>query len=159
MAYENDVRSIDAIVNALYDVLSGLAGPRDWERERFLLHPTARMMRGLPPGDRSGDAATPGLTVFSGEEFIEYAQSRLSTEDFYEYETGREVFLFGRMAHVISAYASTRALNEPPFARGINSIQLWFDAGRWWVLGILWDWEGGESRIPPRLLGAFQGLI
>jgi len=43
-------------------------------------------------------------------------------------------------------------LDQAPFARGINSIQLWFDGGRWWVMGVLWDWEGGENRIPARLL-------
>jgi len=73
-------------------------------------------------------------------------------EDFYEYETGREEFRFGRWVHAISAYVSTRALDQPPFARGINSIQLWFDGGRWWVMGVIWDWEGGENRIPAHLL-------
>jgi hypothetical protein len=152
MSYEKDVESIDAIVNATYEVLSGPAGSKDWERERFLLHPKARMMRGLPAGGPTGDPPTPGLAVFSGEQFIEYARPRLSAEDFYEYETGREVFRFGRWAHVVSAYASTRGLDQAPFARGINSLQLWFDGGRWWVMGVLWDWEGGENRIPARLL-------
>lgn len=152
MAYEKDVESIDAIVSAVYDVLSGPAGPKDWARERFLLHPTARMMRGLPAGSPSAAPPTPGLAVFSAEQFIEYAGRRLLDEDFYEYETGREVFRFGRLAHVVSAYASTHALDQEPFARGINSIQLWFDSGRWWVMSVLWDWAGGENRIPPTLL-------
>jgi hypothetical protein len=149
--YEKDVVSIDAIIKATYDVLCGPAGPKDWERERFLLHPTARMMRGLPAGSPSGAPPTPGLAVFSCEQFIEYAGPRLAAEDFYEYETGREVFQFGRLAHVVSAYASTKSMDREPFARGINSIQLWFDGGRWWVMGVLWDWEGGDNPIPPRL--------
>ena len=90
MAYEKDVESIDAIINAIYEVISGPAGPKDWARERYLLHPTARMMRGLPSDAPAGAAPTPGLAVFSGEQFIEYAKPRLSAEDFYEYETGRE---------------------------------------------------------------------
>jgi hypothetical protein len=152
MAYENDVVSVDAIINALYDVLSGPAGAKDWARERFLMHPTARMMRGLPAGDPGGAPPTPGLAVFSVDEFIKYAEPRLSAEDFYEYETGREVFRFGRLAHIVSAYASSRGLDQAPFARGINCIQLWFDSGRWWVMGVLWDWAGDETRIPKRLL-------
>lgn len=154
MTYEKDVESIDAIINALYAVLSGPAGPKDWDRERYILHPTARMMRGLPGGDRSGHPATPELAVFATEEFIDFAKPKLSSEDFYEYETGREVFRFGRMAHVVSAYASTRSMNESPYARGINLIHLWYEDGRWWVMSVMWDWEGAENRIPSRLLTA-----
>src|SRR5512136_2702285 len=120
MAYEKDVESIEAIVNATYDVISGPAGPKNWERERFLMHPAARMMRGLPSDAPAGENPTPGLRIMSVDQFMEYAGPRLSGEDFYEYETGREVFRFGRFAHVVSAYASTHALGQPPFARGIN---------------------------------------
>ncbi|HYA48567.1 MAG TPA: hypothetical protein VEG35_02605 [Burkholderiales bacterium] len=151
MTYEKDVASVDAIIGAIYDVISGPAGPKDWERERFIMHPTARMMRGLAVGGSGGPPPTPELAVFSVEEFIAFAEPRLAAEDFYEYETGREIFEFGRLAHVASAFASSRGPNEPPFARGINSIQLWFDGGRWWVMGVLWDWEGGATRVPARL--------
>ncbi len=156
MAYEKDVQSIDAIIAAMYDVISGPAGPKDWDRERFLMHPTARMMRGLPAGSPAGQAPTPGLAVFSTEEFIASVGPRLANEEFYEYETGREVFRFGRMAHVTSAYASTHAPGQPPFARGINGVQLWFDAGRWWILTVLWDWASAENPIPIGLAGKAQ---
>ncbi|HVP89689.1 MAG TPA: hypothetical protein VMS75_00590 [Terriglobales bacterium] len=151
MDYAKDVASLDAIIHAIYDVISGPAGPRDWARERFLMHPAARMMRGLPAGAPPGAAPTPGLAVFSTEEFIESTGPRLAAGEFYEYETGREVFRFGRLAQVVSAYASTHALGQAPFARGVNCIQLWFDGGRWWVLGVLWDWETAEGRIPSQL--------
>jgi len=152
MAYEKDVASSDAIINAVYDVISGPAGAKDWERERFIMHPAARMMRGLPPDAPAAEPPTPGLKVMTTEQFIEYAGPRLLAEDFYEYETGREEFRFGRWVHVVSAYASARGLNQPPFARGINDIQLWFDGGRWWVMTVLWDWQGEGNPIPDRLL-------
>jgi Zn-dependent protease with chaperone function len=151
MAYEKDVESVDAIIRAIYDVISGPAGPKDWDRERFIMHPRARMMRGLPPGDRSGAPPTPELAIFDTEQFIAFATPKLSTEDFYEYETGREVFPFGRMAQVVSAYASAKSLDEEPYARGVNSIQLWHDAGRWWVLTVMWDWAGDGNPIPGHL--------
>ena len=153
MAYEKDVESIDAIINAIYDVISGPAGPKDWDRERFIMHPQARMMRGLPAGDRSGALPTPGLAVFDTEQFIAFATPKLMSEDFYEYETGREVFRFGRMAQVASAYASTKSKDEEPYAGGVNGIQLWYDDGRWWVLSVMWDWAGQENPIPPALRG------
>jgi hypothetical protein len=151
MAYEKDVESVDAIINAMYAVISGPAGPKDWDRERYILHPTARMMRGLPPGEPPADPPTPGLRVFSEEQFIAQVAPKLLAEDFYEYETGREEFRFGRWVYAVSAYASARGLDQPPFARGINGVQLWFDAGRWWVMSVIWDWEAGENRIPARL--------
>ena len=153
MGYEKDVASIDMIINAVYDVISGPAGLRNWDRLRFLLHPAARMMRGLPAVALAAALPTPGLAVFTSEQFIEYARERVKTEDFYEYETGREVFQFSRLAHVVSAYASTHAIDQAPFAGGINSIQLWHEGGRWWVLGILWDWADGENHIPAHLQG------
>lgn len=38
-----DVAEIDGIIKALYDVISGPAGPRDWNRFRSLYHPEAYM--------------------------------------------------------------------------------------------------------------------
>ena len=153
MAYEKDVGSIDAIIRATYDVISGPAGPKDWDRERFIMHPQARMMRGLPAGGPGAAPPTPGLAIFDTEQFIAFATPKLTREDFYEYETGREVFRFGRMAQVVSAYASTKAMDQEPYARGINLIHLWFDADRWWVMTVLWDWEGGPNAIPAPLRG------
>jgi len=57
-----DVESIDAIVTAAYDGISGPAGKkRDWERERSLYFPGARliptaMKAGGPPSKGSGVA-------------------------------------------------------------------------------------------------------
>jgi hypothetical protein len=40
-----DVQSVDGIVAALYDVISGAAGkPRDWDRMRSLFAPEGRLM-------------------------------------------------------------------------------------------------------------------
>jgi hypothetical protein len=52
----------------------------------------------------------------------------------------------------VSAYESRHRLDQAPFARGINSVQLWFDAGRWWIVNMVWDWEDGAVAIPASLL-------
>ena len=35
-----------------------------------------------------------------------------------------------------------------PFARGINSIQLYHDGARWWVVNVFWDSERADNAIP-----------
>lgn len=143
--YATDVGSVDAIILALYDVISGPAGPRDWARERNLFHPAAQMMRGNPSG--------PGLTVMSLDEFIAACAPRFEHEAFYELEIGREEVRFGRWVHAMSAYESRHAADALPYARGVNSIQLWSEGDRWWVVNVIWDWEGPGLSIPPRLDG------
>jgi hypothetical protein len=152
MSQTQDVESVDAIIKALYDVISGPAGPKDWARERHLFHPGARLMRGSPPDPGpAGPGQTPGLSIMTSEEFIATVAPRLAVESFYEIETGREEFRFGRWVHAVSAYVSHRRLEDPPYARGINSIQLWFDSGRWWIMNVLWDWETGDVVVPAKL--------
>lgn len=143
--YAADVATVDGIVSALYDVISGPAGPRDWARQRHLFHPAARLMRGNPSG--------PGLTVLSVDDFIDYCDGRFEQEAFYEWEIGREELRFGRWVHAMSAYESRHEAEAPPYARGINSIQLWLQDDRWWVVNLIWDWEGPSLPIPPSLDG------
>ncbi|MFN0177919.1 MAG: hypothetical protein ACKVZ0_03900 [Gemmatimonadales bacterium] len=141
-----DTHSVDAIIRALYAVISGPAGPRDWVRDRNLFHPKARLMRGMPAG-------SPELQVFSIDEFRAFCEPRFDTEAFYEWEIGREEFRFGRWVHVVSAYESRHAVDQLPYARGINSIQLWFEDDRWWIVNLIWDWERPDLPIPAHLDG------
>src|SRR5207244_11703877 len=47
-----DVASIDAIITAAYDSISGPAGEkRNWERERSLYYPGARLIPTAKPGE------------------------------------------------------------------------------------------------------------
>jgi hypothetical protein len=56
---------------------------------------------------------------------------------------------FGNIAQVFSSYESRHSVNDPPFARGINSFQLVYDGTRWWIVSILWDEETPTNPIPP----------
>ena len=35
-----------------------------------------------------------------------------------------------------------------PFARGINSFQLVFNKGRWWIVTVMWDNESKDNPVP-----------
>lgn len=138
-----DVSSIDAIVRALYDVISGPAGERDWSRFRSLFAPGAR----LAPAAPGPDGAAP-LRSIGVEEYVRGAGAYFRENAFHERETARREERFGNVANVMSAYDSRRAPDEEPFARGVNSITLVHAEGRWWVVSIAWDEARPGLEIP-----------
>lgn len=139
-----DVATPEAIVAALYQAISGDAGvARDWDRFRALFHPTARLM---PIGGPAGGPAT--LTALSPDDYIARAEPFL-LRGFHEREIARRFERFGHMAHVFSTYDSRRAASDSePFTRGINSIQLFHDGTRWWILSVYWQGENPATPIP-----------
>ena len=143
-ARAEDVRSIDAILAGLYGTISGPAGPRDWDRLRGLCLPGARL---IPC--RQGAEGTAAARVLTLEEFIKASEPALRQRGFFEREIHRRVERFGAVAHVFSTYESRHAAGDAePFARGINSIQLFHDGARWWVVTIFWDSERPDQPIP-----------
>jgi hypothetical protein len=144
-AKTEDVKSIDAILRAVYDVISGPAGARDWNRFHALCVPEAR----LTSTTKSAASSAPRLLTV--DEYIQHAEKYFTTHAFYESAIVNRVQRFGNIAQVFSSYESRNAPNEKPFARGINSIQLFYDGSRWWVLSILWDEESPANPLPPEM--------
>ena len=144
-----DVASIDAIVAALYDVISGPAGEkRDWDRFRSLFIPGARL---IPTGISPEGAGWHRMA--SPDDYALNAAAMLERDGFFEREIGRRLDRFGNIAHVFSAYDSRRTVEDAePFARGINSIQLWNDGTRWYVVTIFWQPESDATPIPAEYL-------
>ena len=141
-----DVASLDAILSALYEVISGPEGQaRDWDRFRSLFAPGARLI----PVAVSDKAVEPAVTrVLDVEGFIALASANIAKQGFFESQIRRKVDRFGHMAHVWSTYETRHRSGEPPFARGINSIQLFFDGHRWFVVSIFWDVERPGAALP-----------
>jgi len=148
-ANPEDVESIDAIINALYDGISGPAGKkREWDRERSLYYPGARL---IPTGQPNADPIAPQMLDVEG--FIARVEPFFEKNGFYEIEIARRTDQFGQIAHVWSTYESKHSLDDPePFMRGINSIQLFHDGERWWVVSIYWQQEGDMALIPKKYL-------
>lgn len=149
-----DVATPDAILTALYDVISGPAGQaRNWDRFRSLMAPGARL---IPTGQRPDGTRT--MQVWDVEEYITRAGPGLERGGFFEREIGRTTEQFGQILHAFSSYDSKRLPSDPePFARGINSIQLRNDGARWWVVTIFWDSERADNPIPAKYLGKGNG--
>ncbi len=144
-----DVESVDAIIAALYNVISGPAGEkRNWDRMRTLFIPEGKMMA---TGKRPD--GTMGKRVMTVEDYIAVSGPFLEKDGFFEREIGRKTEQYGSVAHVFSTYDSKRRLEEEkPFMRGINSIQLWNDGKRWWIVSIFWQSETPDNQIPSKYL-------
>jgi hypothetical protein len=144
-----DVQSVDGIVAALYDVISGAAGkPRDWDRMRSLFAPEGRLMAvGARP---EGNYVLRGMSV---EDYISRNSKAFATMGFFEREAARTTETFGQIVHVFSTYESRHAADDAkPFQRGINSIQLYHDGKRWWIVNVLWRGEDEHLSLPERYL-------
>jgi len=144
-----DVATMDSIIAAVYDVISGPAGKkRDWDRMRSLFLPGARL---IPTGARPNGAY--GSRVVTVDEYIERSSRFFEKEGFYEREAARITEQFGQIAHVFSTYESRHAPEDAkPFQRGINSIQLMNDGKRWWIVTIFWQGEDEKSPLPEKYL-------
>jgi hypothetical protein len=144
-----DVSSMDAIIAAVYDTISGPAAKkRDWDRLRSLFIPGARL---IPTGARQSGGY--GSRVRTVEEYIQGAGPIIEKEGFYEKEVSRVTETFGQIAHVFSTYETRRNADEPtPFMRGINSIQLMNDGQRWWIVTIFWQAEDDKTKLPEKYL-------
>lgn len=149
-ARPDDVASMDAIIAAVYDVISGPAGQkRDWQRFESLFVPGARL---IPTAVRPDGSAV--VRVMTPAEYAASADSVLTARGFFEREDHRVTESFGRIAHAFSTYESRWTLaDEKPFQRGINSFQLLDDGRRWWVVSIYWDAERPDNPIPAKYLG------
>ena len=148
-ANPSDVATVDSIVAAVYDVISGPAAKkRDWDRMRSLFIPGARL---IPTAKRqSGAFQSNVLTV---DDFIQRSDPFLVKEGFFEMEVARAAETFGNIAHVFSTYESRHNADDAnPFQRGINSIQLMKDGKRWWIVTIFWQGEDEKNRIPEKYL-------
>jgi hypothetical protein len=157
----SDVSSVDGIIAAVYDVISGPAGQkRDWDRMRSLFVPGARLMPTSPvrPPAARPDAPLTGseayaTNVFDLDGYITRASKFFDESGFFERETARRAEAYGHVAHVWSTYESRHNREDPePFARGINSIQLMNDGTRWWVVSIFWEAETPRTPVPKKYL-------
>lgn len=145
VARTSDVTSLDSIIAAVYDAISGPVGqPRQWDRFTTLFHPEARLVP-----TRCPETGPCTLRVLTPSAYRQLADSFLVNEGFREVELSRRTERYGAIAHAFTSYASFRRGETTPFARGINSMQFFWDGSRWWVLSIYWDSERPNNPLPP----------
>ena len=144
----DDVSTIDGIMKAFYDVISGPAGqPRQWSRDRTLYIADIRFV--AMSEDKDGH---PRPQIASHQQFVDYANPVLVKDGFFESEIHRVTQRFGNIAHVFSTYESRQKAAGPVIARGINSVELFWDGKRWWIASNIWDDERPDNPLPPAYL-------
>ena len=147
--HSKDVKSLDAIVEALYGSISGEKGePRQWDLFSSLFTDNAQLV----PTNRNEEGVA-GYVSWTPGEYRERADEWLVSNGFHEVEIHRVVEKYGPVVHIFSTYESRNSLKEKdPFARGINSIQLLDDGERWWIMSIYWSAETEDNPIPAKYL-------
>lgn len=142
-----DVSTLDGIIKAYYEVVSGAAGiPRDTARDQSLHHSEARAI--------ITDVGEDGKPTIQNMTLAEYhaGTSASGNPAFWEHEISRVTQRFGNVAHVWSTYAWYDNEDGPIQGRGINSIQLYHDGERWWITAWIFDSERPDNPIPPEFL-------
>ena len=131
-----DQEAIGAVIDEMYDMISGPAGPRDWSRQANCFLPEARQVRTWVTDDGKPAKLAMGL-----DEYRENTTPFFMANPFYEVETSRRIDLFGNIAHVWSGYeARTSPDGADVERRGINSIQLFNHAEKGWrIIHMIWD--------------------
>jgi|SRR5689334_12383531 len=134
----NDEVEIGAVIDEMYAMISGPAGPRDWSRQENCFLPEARQVRTWVDEEGRATRKSMGLDDYSRDTSPFFAAN-----DFYEVEAGRRIDIFGNIAHVWSSYEARRSPDDADVERrGINSIQLFKDADRGWrIIHMIWDNE------------------
>ena len=142
-----DVETIDGIVAAFYEVISGPAGqPRDWGRDATLyLEPIYFTITSVDP-----QTGAPTARTIPNQEYVDSSDAWLVENGFVEREIHRETRRFGNVAHVWSTYEWETA--DGGTGRGINGIHLFHDGSRWWITHATWDGERDDNPIPSEYL-------
>lgn len=145
--YASDVASPDAIISALYDVISGAPGdPRDWDRFRYLFKPEAHL---IPT--RKSEAGELNIGSMTPDAYVELFSSRIN-KGFYERELSRVTESYGAIMHIFSTYETKEKVEGPVTNRGINSIQIFHDGKRYFIVNIFWCAESAGFPLPKKYL-------
>lgn len=142
---DSDDFQIETTVLAVYNVISGPAGRRDWDRFEALFAPEARM---VVVGEN-------GTTPMTTKQYIEHAKPNFDAKGWFEKPVATRILRYGNIAHVWSTYEGReRAGDEQPMARGINSIEMVKIGSEWKVQSLVWQKEDAAHPIPAGFLPA-----
>jgi hypothetical protein len=133
--FGDDVGTLDGILKAYYDVVTVKKGEKvSYERDSLLHIPGVRV------GSAGIDAkGSPVLHFTTLKEYHRESDAYMERNGFFERETSRQVHNIRNIYHVWSAYESRYTADGKVIAQGVNSIELYYDGKRFWILGWYYD--------------------
>jgi hypothetical protein len=150
-----DVDTVDHLIASLYDVVSGTAGQRDWDRFHALFLPDGRIAEIVPERAATKDApARKGDAVFLTPDMFEQENDPyFRTHGFFERRIASRVEEFGNLVEVWSTSELRDAKEDAkPFSRGVDSFQIVHANGRFWIASLLFDHERPGLTLPEKYL-------
>lgn len=150
-----DVDTVDHLVDSLYDVVSGPAGQRDWDRFRSLFVPDGRIASIVPERAATKDApARKDDAVFLTPDMFEQKNDAyFKTHSLFEHSIASRVEEFGNLVEVWRTSEIRDAKDDAkPSARGIDSFQIVHAHGRFWIASLLFDHERPGVMLPEKYL-------
>jgi len=146
--YGDNVSTLDGIMKAYYDVVTVKKGEKPSYERDSLLH-FGNVQVGWVHRSQNGKMV---FKYVSLKEFHRLSDNGAAAQGFYEKELSRKVEKFGSLYHVWSTYESRTTSTGPIIERGINSIELFYDGTRFWILGWFFNAERKDNPIPPQYL-------
>ncbi len=145
-ANPRDVATLDGIVRAFYETISGGKNvARQWSRDKTLYAPDVRF---VAISEQNGKIRA---DIMNHERYVNNSNEFFVAEGFTEREINRVTRRFGNLAHVFSVYEYSTE-DKKLAGRGVNSIELFWDGARWWISAVTWDEERKNNPIPKEFL-------
>ncbi|MFD2513975.1 hypothetical protein ACFSRY_08870 [Pontibacter locisalis] len=144
---QQDVATVEAIVKAGLQIISGPKGQeRDMEKFKALFLPGAQMGGVFFKGDSSF------VRITTVENFAERNGPAYAKMGFYENQISLKVEQFGNIATAFQTYETRFGKDGKVEDRGVNTYQLVYDKGRWWIASLLFTPENEAFPIPEKYL-------
>ena len=133
-----DVETIDGIIKAYYEVISGPAGePINFQKWISLHYENALILFSDTDNNKIYNDI---VNVF------DFHKNAAKTKPgIWEYEIERDTHQYGNIANVWSTFGVKEKLDGTFKAKGISSVQLFHDGNRWWILSWLTQSEKTDN--------------
>jgi hypothetical protein len=133
-----DVETIDGIIKAYYEIMSGPAGETiNFQRDTSLHYENALILF----------SGTDNNKIYNYiENVFDFHKNSVKTKPgIWEYEIERDTHQYGNIANVWSTFGIKEKVDGTFKEKGVSSVQLYHDGNRWWILSWLTQSEKIDS--------------
>jgi len=142
-----EVATPKALVETALKIISGPKGQkRDMEKFKALFLPDAKLGGVFYKGDSSF------VRITSAVQFADRNAAVYADLGFFENQIGLKVDEYGKIATAFQVYETRFGKDGKVEDRGVNTYQLVYDNGRWWIASLIFTPETDAYPIPAEYL-------